>query len=223
MSRAFFKLIQTGATADVAAEVEADPALAQRRDEQGLSPLMWSIYTGQQPVRDYLLEQLAAQNADLDIFEAAAIGDVSRLAAILDTEPAAATALSNDGWTPLHLAAAFGTPQATRLLLTRGARVDAIAHNPQRNQPLHAAMALARNPETILLLLEYGSDVNAIQAGGFTPIFSAAAANRKDLVEQLLACGADRHHKSDLGKTPADFARERGHADLAAWLESGLS
>jgi ankyrin repeat protein len=62
--------------------------------------------------------------------------------------------------------------------------------------------------------------VNATQAGSFTPIFSAAAANRIDLAEMLMEHGANPHHASDQGKTPADFAREHGHAELAAWFDS---
>jgi hypothetical protein len=73
---------------------------------------------------------------------------------------------------------------------------------------------------SINLLLAHGADANATQAGGFTPLFSVATANRRDLAEILIAHGANPHHKSDAGKTAADFARERGHADFADWLEA---
>jgi ankyrin repeat protein len=97
--------------------------------------------------------------------------------------------------------------------------VDAVSNNPQRNQPLHAALAIGRSPSTIELLIAHGADVNAVQAGGFTPIFSAATANRQDLAELLVNHGADPRHKTDEGKTAADFARERGYGELAAWLD----
>jgi ankyrin repeat protein len=220
MSAPFFKLIQTGATAEIADAVQDDPSLASSRDPQGVSPLLWSVYCGQQLVRNFLLARLAADGIALDIFEAAAIGDEAQLTALLGAEPGLAESFSVDGWTPLHLAAAFGTPAAVSALLAAGARVEAVSRNPQQNQPLHAALALGRNPETVRLLLAHGASANATQAGGFSPIFSAVIANRRDLVEMLLACGADPHLRSDQGKTPADFARERGHAELAAWLES---
>jgi ankyrin repeat protein len=220
MSAPFFKLIQAGATGEIADAVQDDPALSISRDPQGVSPLLWSVYCGQQLVRNFLLARLAAEGIPLDIFEAAAIGDEAQLAALLRTEPALAESFSDDGWTPLHLAAAFGTPAAVSALLAAGARVEAVSRNPQQNQPLHAALALGRNPETVRLLLAHGASANAAQAGGFTPIFSAAIANRRDLVEMLLDRGADPHLRSDQGKTPADFARERGHAELAVWLES---
>jgi hypothetical protein len=220
MSSPFLKLIQQGATAEVADQVEADPALAAWRDPQGVSALLWAVYCGQGLVRDFLVARLAADAILLDIFEAAAVGDEAQLQSLLEMEPELAEAFSSDGWTALHLAAAFGTPATVSALLAAGASVEAVSQNPQKNQPLHAALALGKNAEIVRLLLEHGAPVNAVQAGGFTPLFSAAIADRKDLVELLLVHGADPRCKSDAGKTASDFARERGHADLAAWLES---
>ncbi len=219
MSQQFLKLIQSGATAEIAAAAEADPSLLEARDSQGVSMLLWSVYAGQPVVRDFLLAQLATRGALLDIFEAAAVGDALRIEDILAADPAMAHSYSGDGWTALHLAAAFGTPQSVDVLLQHGAQVDAISKNPQRNQALHAALALGRNAETVRLLLAHGADANATQAGGFTPLFSAATANRRDLAEMLVESGARAHHRSDLGKTAADFARERGHAEFADWME----
>jgi hypothetical protein len=220
MSQAFLKLIQTGRTAEIAAALEDDPSLATAHDPQGVSTLLWSVYTGLAPVRDSLLEQLSMLRIELDVFEAAAVGDLVRLGAILQLEPRAVETFSGDGWTPLHLAAAFGPPEGVELLLRHGGAVDAVSRNPQRNQPLHAAVALARNPHTVGLLLQHGASANATQAAGFTPLFSVAAANRRDLAELLIAHGAHCHQRNDLGKTAADFARERGHEELAAWLEA---
>jgi len=219
MSTPFLKLIQRGATAEVADAVLADPELATSRDAQGVSPLMWSVYFGQPLVRDFLLSRLEADGVALDVFEAAATGDETQLRSLLATEGELAHSFSGDGWTPLHLAAAFGTPGAVSTILDAGASVDTFSKNPQQNQPLHAALALGKNAESIRLLLERGAPANTAQAGGFTPLFSAAIANRRDLVEMLLAFGADPHRKCDAGKTAADFARERGHAEMADWLE----
>jgi hypothetical protein len=220
MAAPFLKLIQTGATAEIAEQVHDDPALAVWRDPQGVSALSWSVYFSQPLIRDFLLERLAADGRRLDIFEAATVGDLPQLNRLLAAKPELAHDYSGDGWTPLHLAAAFATPQAVQTLLDAGARVDALSRNPQQNQPLHAALALDKNAEVVRLLLDRGAPVNAVQAGGFTPLFSAATANRRDLAELLLAHGADPNHKSEAGKTAANFARERGHADFAAWLDS---
>lgn len=220
MSQDFLQLIQSGDAAAVAAALENDPSLAEYRDAQGVSALLWSVYTGQRKVSILLAAKLATLGIPLDVFEAASTGDEARLQAILSENAAGAQAFSSDGWTALHLAAAFGTPLSVGALIFRGARVDAVSQNAQQNQPLHAALALGKNPSTIELLVSHGADVNATQAGSFTPIFSAAAANRIDLAEMLMEHGANPHHASDQGKTPADFAREHGHAELAAWFDS---
>jgi uncharacterized protein len=211
----FLQMIRTGATAEIADAVERDPALVEYRDPQGVSALLWAVYSGQPLIRDFLAARLAVHGAPLDIYEAAATGDEARLNQILDADPAAAQSVAGDGWTALHLAAAFGTPASVAALLSHGARVDAVSDNAQQNQPLHAAVALGRNPAIVTLLLSHSADPNARQAGGFTPLFSAAAVNCRELVELLLAHGADPALASDQGRTAADFARERGHAELA--------
>ncbi|HUX43923.1 MAG TPA: ankyrin repeat domain-containing protein [Terracidiphilus sp.] len=216
----FLKWIQAGTTAELAEAVEANPSLAEWRDSQGISALMWSIYYGQTTVRDFLRGKLADRGVALDVFEAAAVGDASRLKEILAADPEAAQACASDGWTPLHLAAAFGTPEAASVLLEHGARIDAVSRNPQRNQPLHAATSIGGSAQMLALLLEHGAEANGVQVGGYTPIFSAAAADRRDLAELLLARGADPLHTNEMGKTPAGYARERGHLEMAAWLEA---
>ncbi len=220
MSQQFLKFIQRGATVEVADAVAADPSLIAWRDAQGVSSLMWSIYSGQVLVRDFLLVELERSGVPLDVFEAAATGNIPALKAALEKAPDLASAFSTDGWTPLHLAAAFGTPDAAQFLLDGGAPVDAVAKNPQANQPLHAALALGRNPETIRLLLAAGADPNARQTAGYTALFSAAAANRRDLAEILIEHGADPALQNDFGQTASTFARERNYTELADWLDS---
>jgi uncharacterized protein len=216
MSAYVFDMIRRGQSAELAAEAEACPELALARDVQGVSALLWTVYTRQTSMRDFL----RARIPELDIFEAAALGDLSSLRALLDADPAAVRSFSGDGWTPLHLGAAFAGPEAVHLLLDRGADVHATSRNPQQNQPLHAALALSGDLETIRLLLDAGVDVNAAQAGGFTPLHSAASAGRREAAELLLARGADPAPADDHGNPPAHFARQHGHAELAEWLDS---
>lgn len=220
MSQTFLQLIQSGNAAVVAAALENDPSLAAYRDGQGVSALLWAVYTGQTKIRALLIAKLAVIGVPLDVFEAASTGSEARLQTILSEDAAAAQAFSGDGWTALHLAAAFGTPLSVAALVFRGARVDAVSQNGQKNQPLHAALALNKIPSTIELLIAHGADVNAAQTGGFTAIFSAAAANRLDLAEMLMEHGANPHLANEQGKTPADFARVHGHTDLAEWFDA---
>jgi hypothetical protein len=220
MSQQFLKFIQRGATAEVADAVAADTALLSWRDANGVSALMWSIYSGQPLIRDFFLSEKTQTGDPLDFFEASAVGDVAQLEKTSGDIASLVVEHSGDGWTPLHLAAAFGSPEAVRWLLDHGAPVDVVSNNAQRNHPLHAALALGRNPDTIRMLLEAGADPNARQAGGYTAIFSAAAANRRDLAELLIVHGAHAAQHNDFGQTAAGYARERSHPELADWLDS---
>jgi len=218
MSQHLLNMIRRGQAAEIAALVAETPVAARARDAQGVSMLMWSIYSRQPEIT----RCLHAVAGDLDVFEAAALGDCARLLQIVAANAMQVWAISPDGWAPLHLSAAFAGPDAVRLLLRHGAHAHQVSHNPQRNQPLHAAIALGDSPETILLLLEAGANVNATQAGGFTPLHQAAAAGKRDLVALLLENGAQRDACCDQGKMPADYARERGHVAVIDLLGRGV-
>jgi ankyrin repeat protein len=216
VSQRFLNLIRSGQTAEVAAAAEEDPSLIACRDAQGVSAFLWTIYNQQPLIRDFLLSHLPA----LDVFEASALGDCTRLEPLLEHDPMVVHTTSADGWAPLHLAAAFGGPQATTLLLAHGAHVHRFSHNPMRNQPLHACIALSRDLETVRILIAQGADVNMTQAGGYAPLHQAAAAGLEEVTKILLEAGAHPDMRCDRGKTPADYARERGHEGVLQRIES---
>ncbi len=216
MSQYFFDLIRQGKTTEIVEAVKIQPSVASSRDAQGISALMLAIYTQQPVIRDYLLAHLK----ELDIFEAAAVGDCARLRQLIAQDAMSARAISPDGWTPLHLAAAFAAAEPVTLLLEHGAHIHQFSHNPMRNQPLHACIALNSSLDVVRALLEAGADVNATQHGGYTPLLQAAAAGKKDLVRLLLEYGARLDCVCDRGKSAADYARERGHTEVAEILAS---
>jgi ankyrin repeat protein len=160
-----------------------------------------------------------ADGTTLTIWEAAALGRDDRVSELLDQDAALANAWSPDGYPPVGLAAFFAGASTVRLLLDRGAEVGATARNTMQVQPLHAAVA-SRNADSVALLVERGADVNARQQAGYTPLMAAAGAGRQDLVDLLVEHGADPSLRSDEGTTAADIAREHGHADVAARLET---
>jgi uncharacterized protein len=214
VSQRFLNLIRKGETAEIAAAAEEDKSLVACRDAQGVSALLWSVYCRQPLIRDFLLAHLSS----IDIFEAAAVGDLETLEVLLQEDALQVYQTSADGWGPLHLAAAFGGPKAAALLLEHGAHLHQVSHNPMRNQPLHACIALSEDVETARILIDQGADLNAVQAGGYTPLHQAAAAGRREFVLLLLEAGADPDKLCDQGKTPADYARERGHTEITALL-----
>jgi ankyrin repeat protein len=214
MSQHLLNMIRRGQKAEIAALVAEAPAAARARDAQGVSMLMWSVYTRQPEIT----ESLRAAAGELDLFEAAALGDGARLQELLAADAMQVWAISGDGWAPLHLASAFAGPKAVKLLLEHGAHAHQCSHNPQRNQAIHAAIALGDSLETIELLLEAGADVNATQAGGYAPLHQAAAAGKLDVVVLLLKKGARKDMRCDQGKLPRDYAQERGHKAVVELL-----
>ena len=162
--------------------------------------------------------RLADAAATLTIWEASALGRDEIVARLLAADPSLANAAAPDGHVPLGLAAFFGHPSTVRLLLRHGASVQTVAQNAMRVQPLHAAIA-SRNPDAVAAILDAGPDVNARQQVGYTPLMGAAAGGSADVVEWLLARGADPSLTSEDGKTAATVAREHGHPALAEKLE----
>ena len=54
---------------------------------------------------------------------------------------------------------------------------------------------------------------------GYTPMMEAALNGRAEMVDALLAAGADKTRTHPSGKCAADFARDKGHSELAKRLE----
>ena len=130
-----------------------------------------------------------AETAELDVFEAASLGDVTRLGELLAGESALAQARSDDDFTALHYAAFFDGPEGARLLLEHGADVNAFADNELGVRPLNSAAAAGKR-DVAAILLEHGADPNAPTRGGFTPLDAARENGDEQLAELLHSHGA---------------------------------
>jgi hypothetical protein len=113
------------------------------------------------------------------------------------------------GDTALHMAAAAFQRSTARLLVRKGAALD--AKNRRGAEPLHyAADANWWNPtaqsETITYLLSVGANANAKDANGATPLHRAVRTRSAMAVRALLAGGADVHVKNKNGSSPLDLA-----------------
>ncbi|MBV9718227.1 MAG: ankyrin repeat domain-containing protein [Candidatus Eremiobacteraeota bacterium] len=149
---------------------------------------------------------IAAQTMQLDVFEAAAMGDAVRLRDLLAENAECATMWSDDGFTPLHLAAFFAKAECVRALIDTGADVDAQARNSMAVRALHSAVT-ARSLPCVELLLEGGADPNARQTRGYTPLHSAVNSGDAAIERALLDGGADPTLRADDGREVEDFRR----------------
>ncbi|HEX9598719.1 MAG TPA: ankyrin repeat domain-containing protein [Gaiellaceae bacterium] len=151
-----------------------------------MSDLLQALYRGEEEQ----VEKLLTVDPELDVFEAAALGRADRLRELLDEDPSRANAFGDDGFHPLGLACFFGHLEAARLLLERGADVNALSTNEHvQTAAIHAAAAAAGDETTryelVKLALEHGADPNLPQGGGFRAI-DATRQNGDARVEQLL-------------------------------------
>ena len=153
-----------------------------------MSDVLTAIYRG-----DREEAQRLATGRELDVFEAAALGRVDRLAELLNDDPALANAWADDGFQALGLASFFGQVDAARLLVERGAEVNSPSRNAMKVMPLHSAAA-AREPDAryaiAKLLLDAGAEPNARQQDDYTPLMAADQHGDTRLRQLLIEHGA---------------------------------
>ena len=158
-----------------------------------MSDVLQAMYRGD---RDEA-ERLAA-GRELDVFEAAALGQTNRVRVLLDEDASRANAFGDDGFHPLGLACFFGHVDAARLLLERGADVNALSRNEHiQTAAIHAATANdggtdeATRYALVELVLEHGADPNLPQPGGFRAIDAARQVGDERLERLLKERGAE--------------------------------
>jgi len=145
---------------------------------------MQALYRGD----DDTARQLA-EAAELDVFEAAALGEVERLRELLGADPTLAQARSDDDFTALHYAAFFDGPDAARLLVDHGADANAFADNELGVHPLNSAAAAGQR-EVAAILLQHGANPNAPTRRGFSPLDAAKENGDEQLAALLRSHGA---------------------------------
>lgn len=218
-ARAFFDAIQQRDTGRVHALLQVDPSLANARSAtDGTSAVRAALYCGNREAARAISEA----GAVLDLFDAAATGDVARLDRLAAEAPDSVSGWSGDGFQATHLAAFFGHPVALAILIERhGAEPDLYARHPFGVTPLHAAVACGdalKSQVMARLLIFRGADVNARQGTpgtqpgevGGTPLMAAAQNGDPVLTALLLQAGADRTLRNGDGKTALDIAQEQG-------------
>ena len=217
-AKELFEAIMQGDGAQVEQLLAKNPEFAGARTESGISAVLLAMYYNQPEIAQRLTQSVAR----LNIFEAAAVGNIDRVAEILKDDPTQVNAVAVDGFQPLGLAAFFGHLNVVELLLLKGAEVNSPSRNDMKVMPLHSAVA-HQHLEIARALLEQGADPNARQADDFTPLHEAAQNGQLDMVKLLLQYGADANAKSAGNVTPFGMAQQGGHREVMALLaEQGV-
>ncbi|KAM5341741.1 hypothetical protein ACJ41O_014772 [Fusarium nematophilum] len=116
------------------------------------------------------------------------------------------TRLTDQGVSPLHIAAVARQPNIVGILLSeyekRGAiktMVDLPSNDALRRTALHYACR-SGHPESVRYLIAHGADVNAVDAKGFTPLHAALEFPKESLLWEP-------GHKTDYLIQPAELSR----------------
>lgn len=136
------------------------------------------------------------------------------------------------GFTPLISAAFAGNLHAVRLLLAKGANVNAVSGDGEFQKVKAGTIALGRftpllavaplgSPELMTLLLRAGADVNARDVRGMTSLMLAVATDHQNAegIRTLITSKADVNVRSLAGETALDWARKIGNPATVRMLE----
>uniref|UniRef100_A0A8C6WCM6 Neurogenic locus notch homolog protein 4 n=1 Tax=Nannospalax galili TaxID=1026970 RepID=A0A8C6WCM6_NANGA len=135
---------------------------------------------------------------------------------LLASRQTAVDARTEDGTTPLMLAARLAVEDLVEELIA--ARADVGARDKRGKTALHWAAAV-NNARAARCLLQAGADKDAQDCREQTPLFLAAREGAMEVAQLLLELGATRGLRDQAGLAPSDVARQRNHWDLLTLLE----
>lgn len=229
------------------ARLKNQPEVAKALRQRGASENIFDVaYTGGDAQAEQLLQRdkslAAATNAmgwpAADI--AAGAGQTEVLRRLLDSGASAERPGSYDGRTPLHLAAMYNQTNTARLLIRRGANVNAFDRSGFT--PLHLA-ALRGAAEVAEILIKHKADPNQLMSepaeettpempmmGGAnaaklaqeSPLHLAAAMGQTNMIRLLLASGASVNAVDGMGRTPLDLAKSADFPPNVFWFQRRL-
>lgn len=120
--------------------------------------------------------------------------------------------------TPLLLAAEQGRMEIVEYLVEAGADVNATT--PPESGAVTALRYAIDNEDYLMAkyLIDHGADVNLANAGGWTPIMTAARIGNREIIQLLLDNGARLDVRTEDGLTPVRIASNNGWTDIVVWM-----
>jgi len=158
----------------------------------------------------------AQSNTD-DLFAAIEKNDIQKVRYLLSISTDVNAKDPYASMTPLMMAAYDGYTEIARLLIEKGADVNARGGVDMDMTPLIYAASQDR-ADMIKLLLDKGANVNVKTQYGWTPLFFAASRGRVDIATLLIDKGADVNVQLPTGETTLSEAEKKGSSDMVKLL-----
>ncbi|CAD6504567.1 BgTH12-00076 [Blumeria graminis f. sp. triticale] len=202
-----------GNIAAVESLLNANPKLADLRDEDKRLPLHWALSNNH---KDIVLVLASIKSFDPDVQDgsgwtplmiAVSLKDGEELVEFLLQKGADATNYSSDyaGQTPLHFVASKNNLDLARKLLEQRSPAKPTISDKRRQYPIHRAAATGSTP-MVNLLIKYKSPINVADSFGQTPLHHAIAEGHGDTAIALLKAGADPSKEDQDKKLPLELA-----------------
>lgn len=139
------------------------------------------------------------------IHDLARWGKLDDVKAMLDRDPSLLEKPNDLGKTPLFFAVTFDQMDVAKLLVDRGANIN--AKDITGLTPLHVA-AFMGHKDMVVFLLEKGVPIESLDNFGDTPLHVAAYKDRPEVFELLLSRGANIAAKNNEGLLPLQLAEK---------------
>nr|XP_057935975.1 ankyrin repeat and protein kinase domain-containing protein 1 isoform X3 [Doryrhamphus excisus] len=198
-----------------------DGAEVERVDRRGYVPLHLAALKGHTGICRQLLSNKASPDAKTHQgwtpMHLAAIKRHETTVMELKSLGASVNVPGENGWTALHLACHQNEPQLVAKLLAAHSDPNVVEDSEQWT-PLHMACASLSFP-SVLHLISYQADVNAVSAAKATPLHLAAQQGNVPIMKALLLNGADATMQDCSGSAPVDVAKRHGKCEVAQLLE----
>jgi ankyrin repeat protein len=193
------------------------------QDERGWTPLMAAAENNQLGIIDFLIKE----RSYLDIQNES--GDTALMRSVYMNHTKAAEKLilagaslkirDNGGFTPFLKAIEKGRLEMAMLLAKEKSDFKDRTLNPVKKTALHLAVKKG-NLELIKWLLENGSDINAKDEDGRSPLMDSIIEKQLPIAKLLIEKGASTSEISLKGDTISSLARQTFNTDIIIYIDN---
>ncbi len=146
--------------------------------------------------------------------DAVVFGELGKVIEMISETPKLINAQDKYGFTALHNVMCEEQMETISFLITNGANLN--IKNDQGISPIHLACYV----ENAELLLNSGADINQLDNQGNAPLHNQTSNGEEsqEVIEYLIAKGADKMLKNEDGQLPIDIAKMRSNTAIIELL-----